>query len=73
MKSLRTRNVPGTRSGGNIMSRTTPAVLRELELTSRVETPTKTKTLEATMPVILWLLGVPFSLLVVLWLFGVFS
>ena len=55
------------------MSRTTPAVLRELELTSRVETPTKTKTLEATMPVILWLLGVPFSLLVVLWLFGVFS
>jgi hypothetical protein len=36
-----------------------------------VNVPSEIKT-EATMPVILWLLGVPLSLILVLWLVGVF-
>jgi hypothetical protein len=31
----------------------------------------ETEKMEATMPVILWLLGVPLSLVLVLWLVGV--
>jgi hypothetical protein len=28
---------------------------------------------ESTVPILLWLLGVPFSVIIILWLLGVFS
>jgi hypothetical protein len=46
--------------------------LMELPPHQHVDVPSE-KTTEATMPVILWLLGVPLSLILVLWLAGVFS